>query len=243
MVFNFGRTEVKNFLLVSALAWLERFHVDGLRVDAVASMLYLDYSRREGEWVPNAHGGRENLDAIAFLRELNGLVHGRHPGAMVIAEESTSWPAVSRPVYAGGLGFTFKWNMGWMHDTLAYFARDPVHRRYHHNELTFGIVYAWSENFVLPLSHDEVVHLKRSLLGKMPGDPWQRFANLRLLYAYMWAHPGKKLLFMGGEIGQYTEWNFEGELDWSLLDEPDHRGLQRAVRDRKSTRLNSSHRL
>ncbi|MFO0602850.1 MAG: 1,4-alpha-glucan branching protein GlgB [Polyangiales bacterium] len=231
MVFNFGRTEVKNFLLVSALAWLERFHVDGLRVDAVASMLYLDYSRREGEWVPNAHGGRENLDAIAFLRELNGLVHGRHPGAMVIAEESTSWPAVSRPVYAGGLGFTFKWNMGWMHDTLAYFARDPVHRRYHHNELTFGIVYAWSENFVLPLSHDEVVHLKRSLLGKMPGDEWQRFANLRLLYAYMWAHPGKKLLFMGAELAAWREWDHDGELDWRLLEDPMHRGVQRLVHD------------
>ena len=231
MVFNFGRTEVRNFLMVSALAWLERFHVDALRVDAVASMLYLDYSRAEGEWVPNAFGGRENLDAVAFLRELNGLVHGRHPGAMVIAEESTSWPAVSRPVYAGGLGFTFKWNMGWMHDTLAYFARDPVHRRYHHNELTFGIVYAWSENFVLALSHDEVVHLKRSLLGKMPGDAWQRFATLRSLYGYMWSHPGKKLLFMGAELAERREWDHDGSLDWRLLEDPMHRGVQRLVRD------------
>jgi 1,4-alpha-glucan branching enzyme len=231
MVFNFGRTEVRNFLMVSALAWFERFHIDGLRVDAVASMLYLDYSRAAGEWVPNVYGGRENLDAIAFLRELNALVHGRHPGAMVVAEESTSWPAVSRPLYAGGLGFTFKWNMGWMHDTLAYFARDPVHRRYHHNELTFGIVYAWSENFLLPLSHDEVVHLKRSLLGKMPGDAWQRFATLRALYAYMWSHPGKKLLFMGAELADPHEWNHDGALDWRLVEDPMHRGVQRLVRD------------
>ncbi len=231
LVFNFGRTEVRNFLLANALWWLDRFHIDGLRVDAVASMLYLDYSRREGEWVPNAHGGRENLDAIAFLRELNALVHGRHPGAVVIAEESTAWPAVSRPLYAGGLGFTFKWNMGWMHDTLAYFSRDPIHRRFHHNEVTFGILYAWSENFVLPLSHDEVVHLKRSLVGKMPGDRWQRFATLRALYGYMWAHPGKKLLFMGGEIGQESEWNHDGSVDWGAVDDGLHGGVQRLVRD------------
>jgi 1,4-alpha-glucan branching enzyme len=231
LVFNFGRTEVKNFLLANALWWFERFHVDGLRVDAVASMLYLDYSRAPDQWVPNAHGGRENLDAIAFLRELNALVHGQHPGAVVIAEESTSWPAVSRPLYAGGLGFTFKWNMGWMHDTLAYFARDPIHRRFHHNEMTFGILYAWSENFVLPLSHDEVVHLKRSLVSKMPGDRWQRFATLRALYGYMWAHPGKKLLFMGGELGQETEWNHDASLDWASAGEPLHGGVQRLVRD------------
>ena len=231
MVFNFGRVEVRNFLLSNALAWFERFHVDGLRVDAVASMLYLDYSRAPDQWVPNAHGGRENLDAIAFLRELNALVHGRHPGAVVIAEESTSWPGVSRPVYAGGLGFTFKWNMGWMHDTLAYFARDPIHRRFHHNELTFSIVYAWSENFMLPLSHDEVVHLKRSLVGKMPGDRWQRFATLRALYGYMWSHPGKKLLFMGSEMADGREWNHDASLDWALLDDPMHRGVQSLVRD------------
>ncbi|MFO0645524.1 MAG: 1,4-alpha-glucan branching protein GlgB [Polyangiales bacterium] len=230
-VFNFGRTEVKNFLLTNALWWFDRFHVDGLRVDAVASMLYLDYSRPAEGWVPNAHGGRENLDAIAFLRELNQLVHGEHPGAVVIAEESTSWPAVSRPLYAGGLGFTFKWNMGWMHDTLAYFARDPIHRRFHHNEITFGILYAWSENFVLPLSHDEVVHLKRSLVSKMPGDRWQRFATLRALYGYMWAHPGKKLLFMGGELGQETEWNHDASLDWGSAGDPLHGGVQRLVRD------------
>ncbi len=230
-VFNFGRTEVKNFLLTNALWWFDRFHVDGLRVDAVASMLYLDYSRPHEGWVPNAHGGRENLDAIAFLRELNQLVHGEHPGAVVIAEESTSWPAVSRPLYAGGLGFTFKWNMGWMHDTLAYFSRDPIHRRFHHNEITFGILYAWSENFVLPLSHDEVVHLKRSLVSKMPGDRWQRFATLRALYGYMWAHPGKKLLFMGGELGQENEWNHDASLDWGSVGDSLHGGVQRLVRD------------
>ncbi len=231
LVFNFGRTEVKNFLLANALSWFDRFHVDGLRVDAVASMLYLDYSRAPGEWLPNAHGGRENLEAITFLRELNALVHGQHPGAVVIAEESTAWPAVSRPLYAGGLGFTFKWNMGWMHDTLAYFARETIHRRYHHNEVTFGIVYAFTENFVLPLSHDEVVHLKRSLAGKMPGDRWQRFATLRALYGYMWAHPGKKLLFMGGELGDEREWNHDGSLDWASASEPLHGGVQHLVRD------------
>jgi 1,4-alpha-glucan branching enzyme len=230
-VFNFGRREVRNFLLANALAWIERYHVDGLRVDAVAAMLYLDYSRPAGQWVPNAHGGRENLDAIAFLQELNTLVHGRHAGVMVVAEESTSWPGVSRPVYTGGLGFTYKWNMGWMHDTLAYFARDPIFRRYHHHQITFGILYAWSENFVLPLSHDEVVHLKKSLLGKMPGDRWQQFANLRALYGYMWAHPGRKLLFMGGEIAQPTEWNHDQSVDWHLLGDPMHQGVQRLVRD------------
>jgi 1,4-alpha-glucan branching enzyme len=230
-VFNYGRNEVRNFLVASALYWLSELHVDGLRVDAVASMLYLDYSRKAGEWVPNAFGGRENLDAIGFVKELNEVVHRRCPGALMIAEESTAWPGVSRPTYLGGLGFGFKWNMGWMHDTLDYFAKDPIHRRYHHKNLTFGFLYAWSENFVLPLSHDEVVHGKRALVDKMPGDRWQKLANLRALYAYMWAHPGKKLLFMGGELGQWREWSHERSVDWHLLDEPDHRGLARLVRD------------
>ncbi len=231
LIFNYGRTEVRNFLLANALFWFEAYHIDGLRVDAVASMLYLDYSRAAGEWVPNRFGGREHLEAVDFLRELNVLVHGQHQGAMVIAEESTSWPGVSRPTYVGGLGFTFKWNMGWMHDTLEYFRRDPIHRRYHHHDLTFGLLYAWSENFVLPLSHDEVVHGKGSLLAKMPGDRWQQLANLRALLAYMWAHPGKQLLFMGGEFAQEREWTADASLDWHLLERPGHRGVQDLVRD------------
>jgi 1,4-alpha-glucan branching enzyme len=230
-IFNYGRKEVRNFLMASAGSWLSLFHADGLRLDAVASMLYLDYSRAAGQWIPNVHGGRENLDAIAFLKELNERMHAQHPGVLMVAEESTAWPGVSRPTYTGGLGFGFKWNMGWMHDTLAYFSKDPVHRRYSHQNLTFGIVYAWSENFILPLSHDEVVHEKRALLSKMPGDPWQAFANLRALYGYMWAHPGKKLLFMGGEFAQLGEWNHDASLDWHLLDRPEHRGVWRLVRD------------
>ena len=228
-VFNFGRTEVRNFLLGSAECWLREFHADGLRVDAVASMLYLDYARRAGEWLPNAHGGRENLEAVAFLRMLNEQSYARNPGVMTLAEESTSWAAVSRPTYAGGLGFGFKWDMGWMHDTLEYFALDPVHRRWHHRDLTFGMLYAWNENFVLPLSHDEVVHGKSSMLSKMPGDRWQKFANLRSLYGYMWARPGKKLLFMGCEFGQWKEWNYDESLDWSVLLGSEHRGLQALV--------------
>jgi 1,4-alpha-glucan branching enzyme len=230
LVFNFGRNEVRNFLISNALYWLEEFHVDGLRVDAVASMLYLDYSRKAGEWIPNERGGRENLEAVAFLQETNTIVYGEHPGAMTIAEESTAWPGVSRPTYVGGLGFGFKWNMGWMHDTLHYFERDPVHRRYHHDNLTFGLLYAFTENFILPLSHDEVVHGKKSLLSKMPGDPWQQLANLRSLFAWMWAHPGKDLLFMGAELAQPSEWNHDASLEWELLDDPGHRGVQDMVR-------------
>jgi 1,4-alpha-glucan branching enzyme len=230
LVFNFGRNEVRNFLISNALYWLEEFHIDGLRVDAVASMLYLDYSRKEGEWVPNVFGGRENLEAVAFLKEMNEVVYGEHPGAMTIAEESTAWPAVSRPTYLGGLGFGFKWNMGWMHDTLDYFSKEPVYRRFHHNELTFGLLYAFTENFVLPLSHDEVVHGKGSLLNKMPGDRWQQLANLRSLYAWMWAHPGKQLLFMGGEIAQEREWSHDRSLDWHVLQWDGHRGVQSLVR-------------
>ncbi|MEA2486515.1 MAG: 1,4-alpha-glucan branching enzyme [Actinomycetota bacterium] len=238
LVFNYGRNEVRNFLISNALYWLKEMHIDGLRVDAVASMLYLDYSRKEGEWVPNAQGGRENLEAIGFVHQLNTAVYGECPGTMTIAEESTSWPGVSRPVHLGGLGFGFKWNMGWMHDTLAYFSKDPIHRRFHHNNLTFSMMYAWSENFVLPLSHDEVVHGKGSLLNKMPGDRWQKFANLRSLLAYMWAHPGKQLLFMGGEIGQEREWDHDSSIDWHLLDVPEHGGVQKLVSDLNSTYKN-----
>jgi 1,4-alpha-glucan branching enzyme len=231
LVFNYGRNEVRNFLLANALYWLKEFHADGLRVDAVASMLYLDYSRKEGEWVPNAFGGREDLDAVSFLKDLNELCHAREPGVIMAAEESTAWPGVSRPTYLGGLGFGFKWNMGWMHDTLQYISNDPVHRRYHHHELTFSMVYAYSENFILPLSHDEVVHGKGSLVGKMPGDRWQQLANLRALYAYMWAHPGKKLLFMGGELAQGREWDATSSVDWHLLEHAEHVGVQTLVRD------------
>ena len=231
LVFNYGRHEVRNFLLANALYWLEEFHADGLRVDAVASMLYLDYSREAGEWVPNRFGGREDLDAVSFLQELNAVVHATHPGVAMLAEESTAWAGVSRPTDGGGLGFTFKWNLGWMHDTLDYLRHESVHRRWHHDELTFSMVYAWDENFVLPLSHDEVVHGKGSLLRKMPGDEWQQFATLRALYGHMWAHPGKQLLFMGGELGQGTEWSEAASLDWHVLDYPLHAGLCRCVAD------------
>ncbi len=230
-IFDFGRREVVNYLIASALYWLDRFHIDGLRVDAVASMLYLDYSRKAGEWVPNRHGGRENLEAIAFLRQLNEAVYARHPGAVTIAEESTSWPAVSRPTYTGGLGFGFKWNLGWMHDTLDYMHLEPVHRSWHHDWMTFGLMYAFSENFTLPLSHDEVVHGKGSLLTRMSGDAWQKFASLRAYFAFMWAYPGKKLLFMGQEFAQGREWDFAAALEWSQLDLPAHRGVQALVRD------------
>ena len=231
LVFNYGRNEVRNFLLANALFWLREYHADGIRVDAVASMLYLDYSREEGEWVPNQFGGNEDLDAVAFLKEYNEVVYAREPGVISAAEESTAWPGVSRPTYLGGLGFGFKWNMGWMHDTLAYFEHEPIHRRWHHHELTFSLVYAFTENFILPLSHDEVVHGKGSMLSKMPGDRWQQFANLRALYAFMWAHPGKKLLFMGNEIAQEQEWSEERSLDWHLLEAPGHAGVQSLVRD------------
>ncbi len=232
LIFNYGRHEVRNFLAANALFWCERFHIDGLRVDAVASMLYLDYSRKEGEWIPNQFGGRENLEAVEFLRHFNHLTHTEHPGVITIAEESTSWPLVTRPPYLGGLGFTLKWNMGWMHDTLGYFGRDSVYRKYHQNDLTFAMLYHHHENFVLPLSHDEVVHGKGSLLGRMPGDDWQQFASLRALLGYQWFFPGKQLLFMGGEIGQRQEWNSNAQLDWGLLEQgPYHRGLQRFVED------------
>jgi 1,4-alpha-glucan branching enzyme len=231
LIFNYGRNEVRNFLLASALFWPREYHADGLRVDAVASMLYLDYSRAEGAWVPNEYGGNEDLDAVSFLKELNEVIHRREPGIVSAAEESTAWPGVSRPTYLGGLGFGFKWNMGWMHDTLDYFQRDPVHRRFHHHQLTFSLMYAFTENFVLPLSHDEVVHGKGSLYGKMAGDRWQKLANLRSLYAYMWAHPGKKLLFMGGELAQEAEWSHERSLDWHLLEDAGNAGVQSLVRD------------
>ncbi len=231
LIFNYGRNEVKNFLLSSALYWLGEFHLDGLRVDAVASMLYLDYSRQHGEWIPNKYGGNENLDAVDFLRQLNVVSHEQHPGSLMIAEESTSWPAVSRPTYLGGLGFSMKWNMGWMHDTLAYMSKDPIYRHYHHDLLTFGLLYAFTENFVLPFSHDEVVHGKRSMLDKMSGDTWQKFASLRLLYTVMFTYPGKKLLFMGCEFGQGREWNEAAALDWELLERPQHQGMLKLVSD------------
>jgi 1,4-alpha-glucan branching enzyme len=230
-IFNFGRREVVNMLLANALYWLEVFHIDGLRVDAVASMLYLDYSREPGQWLANAEGGRENREAEAFLKQLNALVYGAHPDAITIAEESTSWPGVTLPTDVGGLGFGFKWNMGWMNDTLDYMSRDPVHRRHHHNELTFGLLYAFSENFVLPLSHDEVVHGKGSILSRMPGDDWRQFAGVRAYYGFMWGYPGKKLLFMGQEFAQRQEWDFAGQLDWPLLQAPAHAGVRSAVRD------------
>jgi 1,4-alpha-glucan branching enzyme len=240
LVFNYGRNEVQNYLVSNALFWVDKYHIDGLRVDAVASMLYLDYSRKPGEWIPNPYGGRENLEAIDFIKRLNEVLHKRHPGALMIAEESTSWPAVSRPTYDGGLGFDLKWNMGWMNDTLRYFALDPIHRQFHHNELTFSMIYAFTENFVLPLSHDEVVHGKKSLIEKMPGDDWQKFANLRLLFAYMYGHPGKKLLFMGGELAQRNEFSEERAIDWRLEGSPPHRGVQRLVAD--LNRLHTSER-
>jgi 1,4-alpha-glucan branching enzyme len=229
LIFNYGRREVINYLIGNALYWIEEFHIDALRVDAVASMLYLDYSREEDQWIPNEFGGNENLEAVEFLKRLNVELHAH--GATSYAEESTAWPGVSRPVDAGGLGFTYKWNMGWMNDTLLYMSEDPVHRKFHHDKMTFGLVYAFNENFVLPLSHDEVVHGKRSILGRMPGDRWQQFANLRAYYAFMYGHPGKKLLFMGNEIGQSAEWNHDQSLDWHLLQYPEHTGVQRLLTD------------
>jgi 1,4-alpha-glucan branching enzyme len=230
-IFNYGRWEVSNFLISSALFWLDMYHIDALRVDAVASMIYLDYGRKPGEWTPNKYGGRENLEAIAFVRRFNEKVYAEYPDTITIAEESTSWPMVSRPVHLGGLGFGMKWNMGWMHDMLSYMSKDPIHRAYHHNNITFSLLYAFTENFVLPFSHDEVVHLKKSMISKMPGDVWQKFANLRLLYGYMYGHPGKKLLFMGDELGQWREWNHDSSVDWHLLRYPPHEGLQRWVKD------------
>ncbi len=231
LIFNYARNEVRTFLISNALFWIDKYHFDGLRVDAVASMLYLDYSRDEGQWVPNEYGGRENLAAISFLRKMNEVVHGIFPGILTIAEESTAWPMVSRPAYTGGLGFSLKWNMGWMHDTLAYMSKDPIHRKYHHHDMTFSLLYAFNENFTLPLSHDEVVHGKGSLINKMAGDEWQKFANLRAYYGFMWAHPGKKLLFMGCELGQWQEWNFNTSLEWQALETPSHQSLSRFVKD------------
>ncbi len=231
LLFNFGRTEVRSFLISNALFWLDRYHVDGIRADAVASMLYLDYAKKTGDWIPNRYGGRENIDAIDFIRNLNERVYADYPNAMTIAEESTAWPMVSKPTWLGGLGFGLKWNMGWMHDTLEYMSKDPVYRSYHHNQLLFSLMYAFSENFVLPFSHDEIVYGKGSMIRKMPGDDWQRFANLRLLYGYMFGHPGKKLLFMGDEFGQWNEWNHDSSIDWHLVARPAHKGLQRWVRD------------
>ncbi len=231
LIYNYGRNEIKNFLLSSAIFWLEEYHLDGLRVDAVASMLYLDYSRSENDWIPNQYGGNENLEAIHFLRDLNSVTHDQHPGTVIIAEESTSWPQVTRPTWTGGLGFSMKWNMGWMHDMLSYMSRDPIHRQHHHHQLTFGMLYAFSENFVLPFSHDEVVHGKGSMLQKMPGDEWQKFANLRLLYSFMFTYPGKKLLFMGCEFAQSTEWNFNRALDWYVLEYPQHQGIRNLIKD------------
>jgi 1,4-alpha-glucan branching enzyme len=230
-VFNYGRREVQSFLESNALFWFDKYHVDGLRVDAVASMLYLDYGKRDGQWIPNHHGGKENLEALSFLRRLNEQVYAAYPDVMMIAEESTAWPMISRPIYLGGVGFGFKWNMGWMHDILEYMSKDPVFRSYHHNKVTFGLLYAFTENFILPFSHDEVVYGKQSMIDKMPGDEWRKFANLRLLYALMFGHPGKKLLFMGGEFGQWSEWNHDASLDWHLMQQPLHAGLQRWVRD------------
>ena len=230
-IFNFGRTEVRNFLISNAVYWCDKFHIDGIRVDAVASMLYLDYSRKEGEWVPNKYGGRENIEAINLLRNVNDVLHSLYPGVITFAEESTSWGGVSRPTGTGGLGFDYKWNMGWMNDTLSYIEREPIHRKYHQDQLTFSLIYAFSEHFTLPFSHDEVVHMKQSMLSKMPGDDWQKFANLRLLYSYMYTHPGKNLLFMGGEFGQWSEWNHENSLDWHLLEWEKHKGLQQLVKD------------
>ncbi len=231
MIFNYTRNEVRSFLISNALFWLDKYHIDGLRVDAVASMLYLDYSRENDQWVPNKHGGRENLEAISFLRKMNEVVHGIFPGVLTIAEESTSWPMVSRPTYIGGLGFSLKWNMGWMHDTLHYISKDPIHRHFHHNDMTFGMLYAFHENFTLPISHDEVVHGKGSLLNKMSGDDWQKFANLRAYYGFMWGYCGKKLLFMGCEFGQRQEWNHDTSLEWKALEDPNHQGVQRLIRD------------